>query len=215
MKNLTSHAPKQKIKDKEKGIETLSVLHTDHTDPYSISEAEKAAREKIRELIKMGHGSRTGRLKSWSEKVSMLADKLIELSEVSHVMEQNDAATDENIMFSDEMTAAAEIMIKKGKRILQLASQIKCARAQTIKRAQERKEAEERQWFLDTQHYHFYEVTPIPLTTKTEKRQKKDNGSWILSIIISMKSLQFLLLQKQKRGRRKTMALGYSALSFL
>ena len=72
-------------------------------------------------------------------------------------------------MFSDEMTAAAEIMIKKGKRILQLASQIKCARAQSIKRAQERKEAVERQCLLDTQHYHFYEVTPIPLTIKTEK----------------------------------------------
>ena len=149
------------------------MLHTDtyciHTDPYTISEAEKVAREKIRELIKMGCGSRTGRLKTWSEKVSMLADKLIELGEVSHVMEQNDAATDENIMFSDEMTAAAEIMIEKGKRILQLASQIKCARAQSIKRAEERKEAEERQWLLGTQHYHFYEVTPIPLTTKTEK----------------------------------------------
>ena len=48
-------------------------------------------------------------------------------------MEKNDAATDENIMFSDEMTAVAEIMIKKGKRILKLASQIKCARAQSIK----------------------------------------------------------------------------------
>ena len=60
-------------------------------------------------------------------------------------MEQNDAATDENIMFSNEMTAAAEIMIEKGKRILQLVSQFKCATAQSIKRAQERKEAEERQ----------------------------------------------------------------------
>ena len=71
------------------------------------------------------------------------------------------------------MTAAAEIMIKKRKRILQLASQIKCARAQSIKHAQERKEAEERQWILDTQHYHFYEVTPIPFTTKTERIDDK------------------------------------------
>ena len=75
--------------------------HTDPTDTNSVSEAEKAAREKIRELINMGHGSRTGRLKSWSEKVSTLADKLIELGDVTHVMEQNDAVTDENIMFSD------------------------------------------------------------------------------------------------------------------
>ena len=30
------------------------------------------------------------------------------------------------------------------------------------------KEAEERQQLLDTRHYHFYEVAPIPQTTKTE-----------------------------------------------
>ena len=106
--------------------------HTDPVDTHSVSEAEEAAREKIRELINTGCGSRTGRLKSWSEKVS-LADKLIELGEVTHVMEQNNAAIDENIMFSDEITAAAEIMIEKGKRILQLASQFKCARAQSMK----------------------------------------------------------------------------------
>ena len=71
---------KQKKQDKEKASKTLSVPpdegemvehHIDPTDTHSISEAEKAAREKIRELINMGRGSRTDRLKLWSEKYQL------------------------------------------------------------------------------------------------------------------------------------------------
>ena len=42
------------------------------------------------ELVDLNHGLK---------KYQTLADKLIELSEVTHVMEQNDTATDENNMF--------------------------------------------------------------------------------------------------------------------
>ena len=93
---------------------------------------------------------------------------MIELGKVTHVMEQNDAATEENIMFSNDMEVATEIMVEKAKKLLQLSSQIKCAQAQSIKRAEERKEAEERQRLLDSQHYHCYEVAPIPQIVKPQ-----------------------------------------------
>ena len=40
------------------------------------------------------------------------------MGEVSHIMEKNDAPTDENILFSDELTKTAEIMFEKGKNLL-------------------------------------------------------------------------------------------------
>ena len=70
---------------------------TETHDTGTDIDAYKAAREKIRELDIIGCGSRTGRLQSWSYKLNTLADKMIELGKVTHVMGQNDAATEENI----------------------------------------------------------------------------------------------------------------------
>ena len=111
--------------EKQTGTDVMATTET-HSTGMDI-DVHEAAREKIRELVITGHGSRTGRLQSWLHKLNTLADKMIELGKLTHVMEQNDAVTEENMMFSDEMEVATEIMIEKGRKLLQVASQIKCA----------------------------------------------------------------------------------------
>ena len=72
-------------------------------------------------------------------------------------------------MFSDELTKTAEIFIERGKALLQKGARIKLARAQSIQRAELRKQEELRRQQEETQHYHCYELACIPLTVKEEK----------------------------------------------
>ena len=69
-------------------------------------------------------------------------DKLMELADISYIMEKNDAPTDENILFSNELTKTAEILIERGKALLQKGARIKLARAQSTQRAELRKQEE-------------------------------------------------------------------------
>ena len=90
-------------------------------------------------LVTKGPRTRVSYLKSWSEKATKLMDKLMELADVSYIMEQNDAPTDENILFSEELTKTAELQREKGKVLLQKGAMIKLARAESIKRGRNKK----------------------------------------------------------------------------
>ena len=90
--------------------------------------------------VPKGHGTRVSHLRSWSDKAMKLMDKLMELADISYIMEKNDAPTDKNLLFSDELTKTAEILIDRGKVLLQKGARIKLARAQSIERAVLRKQ---------------------------------------------------------------------------
>ena len=53
----------------------------------------------IMNLVTKGPGMKVSHLKSWSEKATKLMDKLMELANISYIMEQNNAPVDENILF--------------------------------------------------------------------------------------------------------------------
>ena len=127
---------------------------------------DEASHPAIVSLVPKGPGMRVSHLQSWSEKATKLTDKLMELAEVSYIMEHNDALTDENILFSDELAKTAEILIDKGKALLQKGAMIKLAIAENTKRVEIRKQEE-----LKRKHYHCYELAHIPLTLKEEKNR--------------------------------------------
>ena len=78
---------------------------------------------------------------------------------------------DENILFSEELTKTAELLIEKGKALLQKGAMIKLARAENIKRAEIRKQEELRRKQEETQHYHCYELVHIPQNSERRKNR--------------------------------------------
>ena len=172
MTNLVQNPQKGKRKDKSKDGKKLQSQQ--EKQPPEASQAQPQAPDEtshlaIMSLVTKGPGMRVSHLQSWSEKATKLTDKLMKLAEVSYIMEHNDAPTDENILFSDELAKTAEILIEKGKALLRKGAMIKLARAESIKRGEVRKQEELKRKQAETEHYHCYELACIPLTLKEEK----------------------------------------------
>ena len=157
---------KSKEGEKSQSQQEKQPPEASQAQPQAPNEASHPA---IMSLVTKGPGMRVSHLQSWSDKATKLTDKLMELAEVSCIMESNDAPTDENILFSDELTKTAEILIAKGKALLQKGAMIKLARVECIKRAEIRKQEELKRKQAETKHYHCYELACIPLTLKEEK----------------------------------------------